>query len=260
MRTPSLAMAFLMIVTGVGCVSETTHQKSLDQLGDLRRASADKAESYELSSARTASEIRELRQEQERLTTALLATQQGLAEAQADLQSTQYHLTKEQQTRERAAEQLATLEIQQLPLRAKIRELEARLVSTQVELESARNSHINARARLAVLDQEHTRLTNQLVDSQSTATRTNIALETIRKDLASEQKTRREAEGRLGKLEHKELQLERLGKEVRRERDSLKERVEDLTNGLESAQQAHIAEHTFQNPAKGDIPTPEVAD
>ena len=102
----TLTTAFMVVITGGGCVSETTHQKTLDQLKDLQRASSETAESYETGKQQAALEIQDLKKEQDRLTKALLTTQQTRAETLADLQASQHYLAKEEQARKKAEERL----------------------------------------------------------------------------------------------------------------------------------------------------------
>ncbi len=119
-----------------------------------------------------------------------------------------------------------------------LKELDKRLETSQDALGRTREARGRALATIEFLEQEQDRLNNELAVTQNTALQTQLALETTQAELEEHRIGRDVAEGELARLQDREQQLERLGKEVRRERDFLHARVEDLKEGLTTAQVA----------------------
>ena len=85
-----------------GCVSAATQKATLVELEEARRASARAAGEVESVKGQAAAQIEAVEAEQVRLGKELIAAHRRTEQAQADLESIQYHLSNEQASRRRA--------------------------------------------------------------------------------------------------------------------------------------------------------------
>ncbi len=247
-KVASVACCAVMMT---GCVSPATQKATLAELEEARKASARAAGEVESVKGQAAAQIEAVEAEQVRLGKELIAAHRRTEQAQADLESIQYHLSNEQASRRRAEEELAKLqdeygELEQgrsdlqrkgRLLQAKVEDLTRRLDTARQELAARDTSLREAQARMAALGREEARLSGELLGAQNTVTQTRSVLTATEERLLAQQQGRQEAERAVAALHEKAQQLERLGAEIRRERDGVQTRVEDLTRRLETTQQ-----------------------
>ena len=247
-RVAAIAWCAIMLT---GCVSPATQKQTLAELEEARKASAETVVELEHVKNRAAAQIEAVEVEQVRLARELIAAHRRTEEAQADLESIQYHLTKEQESRRNAEEELAKLQDESAQLeqvrsdlrrthdllQANVDNLTRRLERAQQGLAAANKSMSATQARVTALEREEAKLSSELLGAHSTVAQTRRALESTEEQLRAQQQRRREAERTVATLQDQKGQLERLGAEVRRERDVLQTNVEDLTRRLETTQQ-----------------------
>ncbi len=227
-----------------GCVSEGLHTETLASLEESRET------------AETATDMEALEMEQARMSDALVSARSLAsslaAKTQRALQATQQELARERGLRKQAEIQIASLQdkrrqLEQLSgdirherdlLQAHVEDLTGRLATAEDTLVRIRRARTGARARLAALEQEKTRLSHALLSAQSAAFQAQQELDPTKQELAREQQSRREAERQLVSLQDAHQELDQLTGVVRRERDLLQARVEDLARHLETAEQA----------------------
>lgn len=261
------ALTLTVVVTVPACVSLKEHEQMLAELGKAQRAAAESAAAFEALKKQRAVEVTAMEEEQTWLAKELVSAQHGITETQIDLQSTQYHLTTEQQSRQKAEQKLSKLrtdyrELERASndlrwecnlLQIKVEDLAGRLELAKQAMRNSGGPQRNTEYRIAVLEQEQTRLASHLIAAQSAAAETQTVLEATRKELAGEQKGRREAEFELASLQSKNRQLDRIGKEIRRVRDFLQTKVEDLAERLQMAQGALTSREQSLTDAHGRI-------
>ncbi len=101
----------------------------------------------------------------------------------------------------------------------------------QVEAEKQRTEE------LAALKREQEKRSNELLEAQTALALTRSELDRAKETLAEEQEARRDLGEQLIKIHSENRQIEGLSGELRRERDLLKTRADDLEPRLETAQQ-----------------------
>lgn len=238
MRRLVLATVALCCCTLSACASEALLKETLTKLEDSRKNTATVAASLAAFKTKAATEILELQQEQSRLATGLVEARNTAGDTLSDLESSEYHLSHARQTRQEMAASLLQLEGESAILNTMVIGLEKRLEIAQDTLGRIREARGRALATIEFLEREQDRLNHELVITQNTAVHAQLELETTRADLEEQRNARETAEGELVQLQARERKLERLGKEVRRERDFLHARVEDLKEGLTTAEAA----------------------
>ncbi len=230
-----LAAIGLCATVVTGCVSTGTHEKTLGELEEARKTSAQTAGTLASLQKQSAEDIKNLEVEQGRLTKGILLAQRGLEETQSDLETTQHHLVNVQEARRKAERELAQLREERDFLQSNVEDLTQRLSMVEQALASSKELLGEAHARVASLEQEEARLTNELSDAQDTLAHTQRFLESAEQRLASQERGRREAETNVVQLEENNQRLEQLGDTLRRERDFYQATVEDLHQELERA-------------------------
>jgi len=90
---------------------------------------------------------------------------------------------------------------------------------------------------LAALKREQEKMSNELLEAQTALALTRSELDRAKETLAEEQEARRDLGEQLIKIHSENRQIEGLSGELRRERDLLKTRADDLEPRLETAQQ-----------------------
>ncbi len=251
MRWYVLSAIVLFATLVNGCVSVYTYKETLAKLEESREKTSHTSMEFKTFKEDARTEIYALEQEQARLTRELLNAQQGMAQSQTDLQSVQYHFGNEQQdlrelegdlvkAREAYAKldrECSDLRWQRNLLRTKMESLEEQLKTTKGERDSEREAQAEAQFRIQVLEQEQRRLSNELIAAQSLASQVKNVLEDTEQDLVAEQLNRQEADRQWAVLRNQKQQLERMGSEIRRERDFLQSKVEDLIPRLDTLQE-----------------------
>jgi len=101
----------------------------------------------------------------------------------------------------------------------------------QVEAEKQRTEE------LAALKREKEKRSNELLEAQTVLAGTRRELDRAKETLAQGQEARRDLGEQLIKIQSENRQIEGLSGELRRERDQLKTRADDLERRLETAQQ-----------------------
>ncbi len=248
-----LLVTLLLLTTVTGCVNSEILKDTLTQLEESRTRTTELA--LELSTFKSDADQRigELQREQRRLGKALVRAQNTAGDTQSDLESSEYYLASERQTREEMGDQLGQLLIQRQVLGAKLEELRMQLEGSQEKLGNAREEHGRARARIENLEEEQAELTNQLTTVQSAVARARFKLKGVSEKLTEAQRGRQEAEHKLAYIAEQQQKLDRLGKEVRRERDGLRTSIENLRRGLEAAQVALTGSRRSLTNAHGRI-------
>ena len=92
------------------------------------------------------------------------------------------------------------------------------------------------RSQIAGLQEEKTFVSNELLGARSAASREQLHLEIANESLAEMPLARRHAEDQLVRLQDQQQQTARLSGELRRERDQVRNRTEDLQRQLGTAQ------------------------
>ena len=92
-------------------------------------------------------------------------------------------------------------------------------------------------AQLAALDEEKTRLANRLLAAQSNVAEARAVLQKTKEGRRRQTEGRRDSEQQVLQLNHEAEQLIRMNQELRRERDLMRARSEDLQRRFDAAQQ-----------------------
>ena len=188
MRRPTMIVAILFTILLSGCVSTGTHQETVDELGRLRKASAQTETAFEAfkkqaeaEKQQLTNEIAALQQDKTRLSEALLAEQTTASRAKASLEATLKALANEEQARRNLESNLSKLtgENQQLEqMGAELRrerdqyetkadDLQRRYETSQEELAGARRSLTDAETRIAALNKETSQLSGALTEARN---------------------------------------------------------------------------------------------
>ena len=242
MSRGSVAAIVICAIMMTGCVSPTTHKQTLAELDEARNTAAETAAELGNVKKQAAAQIEAVEVEQTRLAKELIAAQRRTEQAQVDMESTQYHLATEQQGRLTAERERAEVTQERDKLRADVEDLTRKLNTALEGLAAGDTSLSEAQARIAALGREEARLSSEVLGAQNTLAHTRIALETSQGQLAAQQRGRREAAGTVATLHEKKRQLERLRDEVRRERDVLQTKVEDLNRRVDRLEASLAAE------------------
>ncbi len=226
--------------TLVGCVGMGAHNKSLADLAESCRVASHSSLAFEQYKQDAESQIRALEEEQARLAKEFVATRNELTRAQSDLQSTQYHLTLEEQARREAEKEIRKLLQHREVLASRVEDLESRLVVKEERLDIRSEVRAVRRARLELLAKDRERLESEWLVAQTAAAQARERLAAAQEALESEQAGRQEADRRLARVQDRSEQLERIEHEVRRERDALKMKLADVTARLGAAREALV--------------------
>ena len=249
----SLAGVALSATLGAGCVSPAVLKDTLEKLEESHVRTNEIAMSLEAFKQEAAAQIQALKLEQARLGRELASAHTVVGDAQTDLESSEYHLTTERQTRVQAEDRLTSLEVDRKLFEARIGDVEKRLDKALDELGDVRETRGRALARIEYLEEEHAALTTLLAAAQSTAVQTQMELAGTQGLLTVAQNGRYEAETHLAELEEKQRQLDRLGLELRRERNLLNSQVGELRTGIEAAQVALMTSKSSLTSAQSRI-------
>ncbi len=242
-----------------GCVSSGTHDQTLAELADARKAAAktaaefdgykkQAAEETETLKKKSAQDLAALQEEKNKLAKDLKTAQAAAAEAQAALEATAASLASEQDGRQEAEGQVKKLQDRLEKLQQTLAEANARLAAAAKEKEQftaalteARDQNKELATKLAT---EQVKVSILREDKQRLLSGTTTA----REEIARMQATLQQQEERLKAVEAEKTRLEqeRAAKEAEIQR--LSKTQEDLAKSLE----AEIA--------KGDIRIKQVRD
>lgn len=117
---------------------------------------------------------------------------------------------------------------------ADLKMTQGELAATQEQMQAEKEQ---AAEELAAADREKAKLSNELLQAQTALAQARTELDRTTHTLAKEQEARRDLGEKLIKVQSENRQIEGLSGELRRERDQLKNRSDDLERRLETAQQ-----------------------
>ena len=201
MTRRGLAAVAVCAMAMSACAGLTTHDETRAELEEARKHWARTTASFEDFQKKAVADIKALEEEQVRLVKELLTVRNGMAETQTDLESTRYHLAREQQIRRKAELKLAKLleDYEQLDrissdIQTKIANIARRVETTQEDLASSKKSLTNAHTRIAQLEQEKKEARAALAKARSHARNLEAALAAEQEIWARLQKALRKLE------------------------------------------------------------------
>ncbi len=132
-------------------------------------------------------------------------------------------------------------------------DLEQARTQVATEQKRAATEKEGLEAQLTALDEEKTRLANRLLAAQSNVAKTRAALQKTKEERRWQIEGRRDSEQQALQLNHEGEQLIRMNQELRRERDLLRTKSEDLQRSFDTAQQE--IEHRTEAVAQAEART-----
>lgn len=243
----------LVGTTLVGCVSMGAHQERLADLAESCRVASHSALAFERYKQEAESQIHALEEERDRLGKEYVATKSELTQVQTDLQSAQYHLTLEEQARRQTEKEVRKLLQQREVLASRVDDLESRLEIKEEKLDQGTEVQAVGRARLESLAKDRERLESEWLAAQTAAAHAQERLAAAQQALQNEHAGREEADRALARVQERSEQLQRLEREVRRERDALKLELADVTARLGAAREALVESGQALRAAQGRV-------